>query len=90
MPFSFYDKREYEERYGEEVGTCNIHKIQVVDRSCDLCAKDLEEFEDEATCRECEEVRLDENGDIDARVEAGMKCSHCAYGDLPMQNAAHA
>ena len=80
MPFSFYmDRDYYEERYGEEVGTCNIHKIQVVDRSCDLCANDLEEFEDEATCRECEEVRLDENGDIDARVEAGMKCGVCAY-----------
>tara|TARA_Y100000034_G_scaffold125605_1_gene175557 strand:+ start:1126 stop:1389 length:264 start_codon:yes stop_codon:yes gene_type:complete len=81
MPFSFYmDRDYYEERYGEEVGTCNRHKVQVVDRSCDLCADELEQAEDSARCRECDEVRLDEYGDIDARVEAGMKCGVCTYG----------
>lgn len=79
MSISFYDKREYEERYGEEVGRCNTHKVQVVDRSCDLCIDELEQAEDAARCRECEEVRMDEYGDIDARVVAGMKCGVCAY-----------
>ena len=79
MPFSFYDKREYEERYGEEVGRCNIHKVQIVDRSCDLCAdalEDMDKSEDEIAwiCKECGERRED-----DARVEAGMKCGVCAY-----------
>ena len=69
----YMDKREYEELYGEEIGRCNIHKVQVVDRSCDQC-------DDEARCGECGEVRLDEEGEIDARVEAGMKCGVCAYG----------
>ena len=81
---------EYTERYGEEVGRCNIHHVQVVDRSCDLCADDFAQAEDAATCGECGEIRIDEYGDVDARVEAGMKCGVCAYGDLPMQNAAHA
>ena len=67
-------RREYEERYGEEVGTCSIHKITVVDRSCDLC-----ELEDEHNntwrCNECFEMRID-----DARVEGGMKCGVCTYG----------
>ena len=39
------DRREYEECYGEEVGTCNIHKAQIVDRSCPQC--DDEEHGDE-------------------------------------------
>ena len=67
-----FDGLEYEERYGEEVGTCNIHKIQVVDRSCDLCEDELNE---QWLCNECNEVRID-----DARVESGMKCGVCAYG----------
>ena len=69
---SFYDKQEYEERYGEEVGTCNIHKVMVVDRSCDLCEDELKE---QWQCKECLEIRID-----DARVEANMKCGVCAYG----------
>ena len=73
-------RAEYEERYGEEVGRCNIHKVQVVDRSCDLCADELEQAEDAARCKEYEEVRMDEDGGIDARVVAGMKCGVCAYG----------
>ena len=32
-----FDGLTYEERYGEEVGTCSIHKITVVDRSCLQC-----------------------------------------------------
>ena len=67
-----FDGLEYEERYGEEVGTCNKHKIQVVDRSCDLCEDELNE---QWLCNECNEVRID-----DARVEANMKCGECAYG----------
>lgn len=31
-------------------------------------------------CPECDEVRLDESGEIDARVQAGMKCGVCSYG----------
>ena len=76
----FFDGLEYEERYGEEVGTCNVHKVKVVDRSCDLCADWTEEAEAKATCGECGEVRLDADGEIDARVEGGMKCGVCAYG----------
>ena len=63
---------EYEEKYGEEVGTCNIHKVQVVDRSCDQC---IDEAEDRWICNECGEVKYD-----DARVEGDMKCGECAYG----------
>ena len=48
----FYDKQEYEERYGEEVGTCNIHKVMVVDRGCDLCEDELNE---QWLCNECKE-----------------------------------
>lgn len=71
---SFYAKQEYEEKYGEEVGTCNIHKVQVVDRSCDLC--EAEDYDNAAwRCTECLEIRID-----DARVESGMKCGVCAYG----------
>ena len=72
---SFYDKQEYEERYGEEVGTCNIHKVMVVDRSCDLCEDEIAEAEDRWICNECGEVKYD-----DARVEGGMKCGVCTYG----------
>ena len=61
------DRDEYEERYGEEVGTCNIHKVMIVDRSCPQC-------EDEWVCPECGEVRYD-----DQRVENGMKCFVCTY-----------
>ncbi len=61
---------EYEERYGEEVGTCSIHKITVVDRSCLQC-----EDEQDGICGECGEYRPD-----DARVQGGMKCGVCAYG----------
>ena len=68
------DRLEYEERYGEEVGTCNIHKVQVVDRSCDLC--EAEDYDNTAwRCTECLEIRID-----DPRVEGGMKCGVCAYG----------
>ena len=73
-------RMEYEERYGEEVGRCNIHKVMIVDRSCDQCEDELKQSEDAARCIECEEIRIDEYGDIDIRVEAGMKCGVCAYG----------
>jgi hypothetical protein len=33
-----------------------------------------------ATCGECGEVVLDEEGGVDERVQASMKCGHCAYG----------
>ena len=62
-------RREYEERYGEEVGRCNIHKIIIVDRSCDQCYD-----EQDWTCGECGEWRED-----DARVEGGMTCGVCIY-----------
>ena len=38
------DRYEYEEKYGEEVGRCNIHNIQVIDRSCDQCEDELRDF----------------------------------------------
>lgn len=31
------------------------------------------------TCIECDEIRIDENGELDGRVQAGMKCGVCAY-----------
>ena len=40
----FYDKQDYEEKYGEEVGSCNRHKITVVDNNCDLCEDELGEL----------------------------------------------
>ena len=67
-----YRRIEYEERYGEEVCRCNRHKVEIVDRSCDLCEDELREL---WQCKECLEIRVD-----DARVEAGMKCGQCAYG----------
>ena len=67
-----YRRMEYEERYGEEVGRCNRHKVEIVDRSCDLCEDELREL---WQCKECLEIRVDH-----ARVEAGMKCGQCAYG----------
>jgi|TARA_R110000824_G_scaffold111242_1_gene259615 predicted adenine nucleotide alpha hydrolase (AANH) superfamily ATPase len=60
-------KREYEERYGEEVGTCNVHKITVVDSSCEQCYDEIN-----WTCGECGEWRPD-----DDRVEGGMECGEC-------------
>ena len=63
------DRREYEERYGEEVGYCNVHKVTVVDRSCDQCYDEIDWI-----CKECGEWRED-----DARVQGGMKCGQCAY-----------
>ena len=39
-----------------------------------------EELELKWACQDCGEVRTDEDGDLDARVEAGMKCGACAYG----------
>ena len=65
-------RMEYEERYGEEVGTCNKHKTIVVDNSCDLCEDELTEL---YQCNECLEIKID-----DARVAGGMKCGECAYG----------
>ena len=34
------DRQDYEERYGEVVGRCNIHNIQVIDNSCDACEEE--------------------------------------------------
>jgi hypothetical protein len=31
------DKREYEERFGETVGFCNIHRVRVADSNCERC-----------------------------------------------------
>lgn len=71
------DRYEYEEKYGEEVGRCNIHNIQVIDRSCDQCEDELRDFykKERWQCGECLEIRID-----DARVESGMKCGVCTYG----------
>jgi hypothetical protein len=33
----YLDKQEYEERYGETVGFCNIHKVAVADNNCERC-----------------------------------------------------
>jgi hypothetical protein len=63
------DRRAYEERYGEEVGRCNIHKVIVVDNSCDQCYDAMD-----WTCVECGEWRED-----DMRVEGGMECGICTY-----------
>ena len=47
------------------------------DEEAKIFSEQEEEREEELrwTCMECEEVRFE-----DARVEAGMKCGHCAYG----------
>jgi len=66
------DRREYEDRYGEEVGTCNIHKAQIVDRSCPQCEDEklddgLCEWEaraftlDTGYCPQCEGTNLNED-----------------------------
>jgi len=34
---------------------------------------------DQCRCPECDEIVRDENGEIDARVQAGLKCGKCAY-----------
>jgi len=44
------DRREYEERYGEEVGTCNIHKAQILDRSCPQCEDEEHECQFHSAC----------------------------------------
>ena len=39
----------------------------------------MTDFESEIKCPECDEIRRDENGELDARTLAGMKCTICAY-----------
>ena len=46
---------------------------------CTECFDGLD-AEKDVTCIECYEIRIDEDGELDARVEAGMKCGVCAYG----------
>ena len=70
-----FEKDEWAENHGITVGHCNIHKVKVWDGDCDKCQEEDREEELRWTCMECEEVRFE-----DARVEAGMKCGHCAYG----------
>ena len=41
--------------------------------NCDPCKDNT------PRCIECGEIRRDESGEIDARVEGGMKCGVCAY-----------
>ena len=31
------------------------------------------------SCPECGEIRYDEEGNLDSRIQAGMKCTICAY-----------
>ena len=64
---TYLDKRDYEEQYGEIVGRCNVHRVQVVDRSCSQC-------EDEWICSECQEVRM-----YDPFIEEGKMCMVCTY-----------
>ena len=33
----------------------------------------------EKRCKECGEIRYDEEGNLDSRIQAGMKCTICAY-----------
>lgn len=92
---TYLDKLAYEERYGEVVGRCNIHKIQVIDRSCPECEDDefseresLSDFEKRCknsegidwTCTGCEEwVETKTYSDDMARIEKGLMCFHCTY-----------
>ena len=39
----------------------------------------MNNFESEIQCPECGEVRYDEEGNLDSRIQAGMKCTICAY-----------
>jgi len=68
----FYN--DWAELHGVEVGTCNIHKIKIIDRDCPQC-EDEHLGPWEWICGECGEYRPD-----DARVQGGMKCGECAYG----------
>ena len=52
--------------------------------NCPCLECEEQEFQDALdnnyVCADCGEVRRDEDGEIDGRVQAGMKCSLCAYG----------
>ena len=62
-----FEKDEWAENHGIQVGSCNIHNVRVWDGDCEECAK--------SRCIECDEYKPN-----DGRVEAGMKCGECAYG----------
>jgi hypothetical protein len=47
---------------------------------CNIHARRRMEQKDKR-CGECDEVVRDENGEIDGRVQSGLKCGHCAYGE---------
>ena len=51
-------RREYEERYGEEVGYCRRHGVTVVDDYCPDCEDAHREYCDqEGGCAVCDEHR---------------------------------
>jgi hypothetical protein len=52
MPY--LDKQDYEERFGETVGFCNTHKVQIVDSNCERCEDEMAEVE----CNACEEKKM--------------------------------
>jgi hypothetical protein len=68
-----------------------VHECEFLSECCgaraieetDICGgcRDHSEFYCECeVCGECGEVRRDEDGELDARIRAGMKCGWCAYG----------
>ena len=75
------DRRAYEERYGEEVGTCNIHKAQIVDRSCPQCEDEEHECQFHSACCDsppAEGNRCGRCGDPSGfDCECGEPCGQC-------------
>ena len=51
MPY--LDKQDYEERFGETVGFCNIHRVQVADNNCERCYIEHE-------CESCQKDNKDQ------------------------------
>ena len=60
-------REEYEEKYGEVVGRCNVHNHLAVDNICWEC------YADANKCPECEGTNLNEDGDT---------CFDCAVEDF--------
>ena len=59
---------------------CNCdNKALFLASTCGDCYTAIDEHK-HISCIECNEIRIDENGELDNRVQVGMKCGVCAYG----------
>ena len=71
---SYWDKEEYEERYGDHVGYCRVHHITVLD-SCQYCEDDSVQ-----ECAQCHYVIYDSPDDFTwAEIDGEMQllCLGC-------------